>query len=448
MGKTGISLLCLLISFHAFSGSVDYLSNQSPGMVRNFSRTAATGSLDGILYNPAGLTRNRDGLYLSLGNQYLLKDYTQNPTTRKDTVINGDTVTSYIIDTTFKAGNPTFLLPNMITMYKRGKWGGYLAFGIPAGGGELKFEDGISTLHKSVYRSIIGEAKTSAKLKSVYYGINFGMAFAFHEMISISLGGRGIIGRKKVTLASDSGVSMATGQIDSVTGTAIMDTASMDIDMDLKSQGIGAVIGINISPARFLDIGLRYETRTVLDWETTFSNRGNYFGEIALLGQQYQHGGVEERDLPPRISAGAAVRPLDGWEFSCSWTYHMITAVNWRNYNDSVIRNEHYDNGYDLALGIEYSVMNRLLLSSSYNYADLGGNSRTWSDFEMALDAHAAGLGGEFSITPGLGLEFGYARIWYVDGQKEDLVFSSWAPTVIYTKDVQIFALALNWKIG
>ena len=416
MKKTEAILICYILIVidltKLFGGSVDYLSNQSPGYLRVFAKSAATNSIDGVLYNPAGITKNRDGVYLSLGNQFVFKDYSQETTNHE----------------VLSATNPTLLLPSLISMLKKNKFAGFLAFGIPAGGGELEYEDGISAFNK--YMPPGGEYGPHALLKSVYYGMTLGGAYGINDMFSFSIGIRGIIGRKHFKIWTDSSM---TGQPDQ----------NVYVLYSLESGGVGGIFGVNFTPVEMINIGIRYETVTKLAWETDVEYQGyKDMGKVAVLAQDYDTAGagIEKKDLPPRISAGIGVKLFSRLEVMGSFIYHMIKSATWKNYNGSVVRNEDYDNGYEWALGAEYQLIDKLNLSGGYCYTVTGGNSSTYSDFEMALDAHSVGFGGEYKILPGVGIELALAKIFYLDGTSDE-------EKTTYSKDISSMALSINWKL-
>ena len=59
----------MLCASSAFASYIDQLTNQSAEWMGNPTRTAATDSVDGVIYNPAGLSKVADGLYTHFTSQ-------------------------------------------------------------------------------------------------------------------------------------------------------------------------------------------------------------------------------------------------------------------------------------------------------------------------------------------------------------------------------------------
>lgn len=55
------------------AGGVDNKHNFSAEYIRTLNRNAATDSADAVAYNPAGVVKMEDGLYVSLSGQYVKK---------------------------------------------------------------------------------------------------------------------------------------------------------------------------------------------------------------------------------------------------------------------------------------------------------------------------------------------------------------------------------------
>ncbi len=147
-------ILCLSLFFGGggsilFAGSVDHNNNFSAGYVRTFNRNAVTDSVDAAVYNPAGVVKFDNGLHISVNNQFLLKNYSHESATD-----------------TYSAKNPTLFLPSAFIGFSQNRWGVFGAFSVPAGGGSLKYKDGVADLNEYV---TIGPNEPSGKVFTVYY---------------------------------------------------------------------------------------------------------------------------------------------------------------------------------------------------------------------------------------------------------------------------------------
>jgi long-chain fatty acid transport protein len=70
-----LSSLVLLISSPLLAGGITNKQNFSVEYLRTASRNAATDSADAAVYNPAGVMRMEDGIYINAGAFYAFKDY-------------------------------------------------------------------------------------------------------------------------------------------------------------------------------------------------------------------------------------------------------------------------------------------------------------------------------------------------------------------------------------
>jgi len=104
------------------AGGIDNKGNLSTEYIRTLNRNAATDSADAVAYNPAGVVKMEDGLFLNASGQYALKTYT-------NTI--GGIVPS--------------IIPSVFGLYKKDKWAGFAAFTIPCGGGEVEYDNGNAT---------------------------------------------------------------------------------------------------------------------------------------------------------------------------------------------------------------------------------------------------------------------------------------------------------------
>ena len=73
MKKLSVVMAVILISVVAFGAGLVDNGNQSAAYIRTMNRNASTG-IDAVYYNPAGLTKLEDGLYLSFSNQSIWQE--------------------------------------------------------------------------------------------------------------------------------------------------------------------------------------------------------------------------------------------------------------------------------------------------------------------------------------------------------------------------------------
>ena len=178
----------------------------------------------------------------------------------------------------------------------------------------------------------------SLKAKSQYLSGTIGGAYKINNMFSVSLAGRYVNGVKEFDISSTQAV---TGLSE---GTNIA-------KVEMNTWGLTGIIGVDVTPMEGLNIGLRYESETSLEWDTEVSG-----AQIALAqGLGYVDGGTEKKNLPQLASIGIAYNILPELKASASFTYYMIKWSTWEHDNGTET-NEDYDNGFDAAISLEYSI--------------------------------------------------------------------------------------------
>ena len=203
--KKLLVLLCVagLIAASAsplFAGGIINKQNQSTDYMRTLSRHAATDYADIAVYNPAGIMKMADGGYAKLDIMYIDKDYSNKVP---------DNFGEF--DQNFGRLNSDkhSIIPGAFAVYKQKKWTGFFAFTIPAGGGELNYNDGDArtvqigdglaangnqqletALGTNLFNyNKIDSQKLEVKESSVF-GFTLGGSYAINDMWSVAAGAR------------------------------------------------------------------------------------------------------------------------------------------------------------------------------------------------------------------------------------------------------------------
>ena len=474
-----VTMILLFTAGNLFAGSVDALGNLSAEYIRTLSRNASTDA-DAVTYNPAGLAFMQDGLYVDLGGQYLIKDYRMKDEKAANT---------WNIGKEFKSDVPS-IIPNLAAVYKSNDWAAFLSFNAIAGGGSLKYDGGSPMLGTAMYwggmqtlmpgivqqamPTIVQEimaanpgmsledataaalpiamqnaqpiadglAKNAAagvnnlKLESIYYAATIGGAYKFNDMFSGGLGFRYVYGSKTFDIKNKtSNAALTTLQVQ---GTNLA-------KIDLTAHGFTGIASVDCTPIEELFISLRYESPTILKWDTKIS--GSAFGGGLADGLGYKDGETERKDLPQIVAAGLSYRIIPDLTASLSFTYYMISQSNWKHYN-GVKTNSEYSNGFDAAIALEYSIIPALLVSAGYMRTQTGGGSKTLNDFEMALDSNAFAIGARYEAIEGLFINLGLQWAKYIDANgKPDLGSPTGPENIKYSKDVKAIGLGVQYKI-
>jgi hypothetical protein len=196
MKKITISLISLLLVANlAFAGGLVTNTNQSTAWSRMLVRDAST-SIDAVYYNPAGLTKLDDGLYISFSNQSIFQD---------QTITNSF---PYLNDKTFKGTVSAPVFPSLYVAYKMNRWAFSFGFNIIGGGGSADFSKGIPMAEVPI-SSLVGafaslgvtgySVDMAVKGTSIYYGLQAGVSYAISDHVSVYAGVRYVMAKNSYT---------------------------------------------------------------------------------------------------------------------------------------------------------------------------------------------------------------------------------------------------------
>lgn len=415
-----IYLFILLIAVSVtdiYSSSIDYRGNMSPNYIRLLSRNGATDWADIVNYNPAGTAMMRNGFHLQLGNQAFSKIYTMNFEGKK-----------------YKSTIPSLVLPSVYFVYKKDRLALFGAFTVPIGGGKVEYNNGLpmTALPKVLEMKLLAggygamgatSASNDAWVHAYSYSFGFtaGVAYKVTDNLSLAVAGRYTIafknydGEVKTIVHGGAVDGMQHGQ-------------TLSLDADERARGFGLIFGLDYKASDRLNIGIRYETSTKLDFEMDV-NKGKDFGGMFPDGQKTRRDipsllafGIEYQIIPERLYAS----------FSMVW-YHLNEATG------PVYKN--YDDGFDIGGALEYYIKpKKLSVSVSYQFAPTGGSSDTYNDLDLTLDSHNFGFGCKYLFNEKVSITLAGLYAPYIKGYNK-------AGTVDYKKDVWVFAAGIEFSL-
>ena len=375
------------------AGGIANKQNFSIEYDRTASRNAANDSADAAVYNPAGVMQMEDGFYLNTGAFYALKDYSN--------TVGG---------IEYKSDEPSFV-PNMIGLYKKGNWAAFGAFTLP-GGGMVIYDKGSTTtlgygailttganyaltqppysLPPASYYSAV--SSHSLEAESIYYGLTLGGAYRVNDLVSVALGMR-YIKADKETRAS---IAISPSALGTLYG---MPDRTFNIDYEEAANGLAGSAGLNITLHDSFNIGLRYETSTKLDFETSVST-----DNTGML----QNGSKKREDLPGLLGIGIGYRISPDLKVDTSFTYYLEKEANRQD-----DRFEDAGNGYDLAMAFEYAFNPKLKGSLGYMHTIVNMDTDNMQPEAAELDAHTICAGFVYALMPGLDMNFALMKNIY-----------------------------------
>ncbi|MCK5739172.1 outer membrane protein transport protein [bacterium] len=417
MKKLALVFLLLFAVQQVFAGGLLTNTNQSSQFIRMFARNAST-DIDAVYFNPAGLTQLPEGWSVALHNQYVQQVRTIETTF--PTLNNG----SYegTLDVPFF---PTFFLA-----YNTGKWAVSAGFGVNAGGGSAEFAGGLPSFEMGASMlpgliSGLGVPTTQYSMdmsfqgQSMFYGFQGAASFQATEKLAVAAGVRYLIANNayegyikdiKINpthpLINPTGAMMSAAQFFTLAGLPQYAAMVQNIEVDAEQTGtaITPFVSVNYKANENWNFALKYELKTALELEMATKVDGS---------GQFPDGAKINQDIPAILAAGVTFMPTSELTLALSGNYYFDKDVDWDG------REEFIDtNSWEVAVGAEYDVTEKLALSAGFLYTDSGVDEEYQNDLSHSLDSKSVGVGGNYQLTDALDVDFGYLQTLYDDYEK------------------------------
>jgi long-chain fatty acid transport protein len=239
-----------------------------------------------------------------------------------------------------------------------------------------------------------------------------------------------------------------TGLAGSLTNTAATATGAsiilqdQEVDYEKTATGITPIISINIHPSDKLNIAIKYEHKTALEFtnKTTKDFTVGFNGTTPVT--MFPDGKKARYDIPAQIVVGATFKPIEKLMVSTGFHYYMDKQADWEGRQDSLDANS-----IEFALGAEYAVSEKLAVSAGYLYTKSGVTEGYQSDLSFSLPSSTVGGGIAYKITPMIELNLAGSYTVYQEGEKNYVPSGSRTGISVketYIKPIWIAAIGLN----
>ncbi|MGL4904916.1 MAG: OmpP1/FadL family transporter, partial [Cetobacterium sp.] len=220
-----------------------------------------------------------------------------------------------------------------------------------------------------------------------------------------------------------------------------------DIDSERTAFGVAGILGLNYHPNEKLNLAIRYETETKLDFDNKESNlKKGFLESTPLFGNQFYNiikkdaairqwmsEGSGKRNLPAVLALGSSYKVTDKTTLLASGNYYFIKEAG-----DDLGNFDNYDNGYEVSIGLDYELNSKWILMTGYQYTNTGANEKTYTDTDYVLDANMYSIGAKYKYNTQLELISSYSLVNYkTDKNIKD---------IIYKKNVNSFGLGAIYK--
>ena len=220
-------------------------------------------------------------------------------------------------------------------------------------------------------------------------------------------------------------------------------------DITQTGSGITPIVGVNLSfMEEKLNIGLKYEFQTKLDLTNDVPVGKGFLTGYADDGTpiyMYPDKEVTNADIPAMLSIGADYRVIDPLKVSVTFHSYFDKSTTWaKDANPSTIDK----NFWELAVGVEYDITEKFLLSTGYLRAQTGVTEYYQSNLSFSLSTNTFAFGGAYKINDMFKVNLGAYYTMYDKGYK-DRTYESFNPPINYEESYlkSTFAVAIGVDI-
>jgi long-chain fatty acid transport protein len=237
--------------------------------------------------------------------------------------------------------------------------------------------------------------------------------------------------------AFTSGATALNGQAAGMIATAAT-LGDKLVDVEQTGTGYTPILGVNISLAEGLNIGVKYEFKTKL----TLTNATVIDG-TGLFPDKKETGS----DLPSIFSIGADYKLSKSFNFSLSFNSYHDKGINW---GDNIYKQPRTiaSNLWEVAIGGQYQWKKNFAVSMGYLHTEVGISKAFLSDFSYYNSGDTFGGGFEWKPTVRFTVDAGVIYTVYANETKPftDVTYGSYTET--YKKSNLGFAIGLGYRFG
>lgn len=235
-------------------------------------------------------------------------------------------------------------------------------------------------------------------------------------------------------------------------------------DVEQTGSGITPIIGVNLSLLeKKLNIGIKYEfatqmevkNKTTLDFVTdsVLANGTNPARAVTM----FPNGAKIPADMPALLSVGVSYKMLDKLSLSSSLYYYFDKSVEYgkkllKDGQMEYVKNDEVIDGnfIDWALGAEYQINSKLLVSTGYMFGKQDVKQTFQSDMNYSISSHTYCVGGKYSISPKFDVNLGLSWSKYEKGKKHAAFSKNSSEIALetYMKDTFIVGVGVDIRLS
>lgn len=428
MKKLLTLVTAILIAGSIYAGGLVTNNNHSALFTRMQNRNSST-LIDATYFNPAGLTKLGDGFYVSLNNQTIGQTRT---ITNNYMILNGVSA-STAREYEGKVSAPIY--PAAYVAFRAGKLAVSAGFNPIGGGGGAKYNKGLPSIEMPVSELkplLSGMGLTTTQYAadiafegtSVYFGYQANISYAFNDFFSAAIGAR-LVTAKNTYKGAISNIMinplhpLINPNADLISApqffTSINQpvyaalTADREVDAQETGKGITPILSLYVNPIENLGIALRYEFKTKLELTTkVFDNKS---------GGLFTDGKKIIADMPALLATGIDYKLMDRLVLAYTFNMYFDKNVDYDGSKSEDI-NMIDKNFLEYGIGAEFGITDNIRISAGWLATATGVNSNYLSDMRYSTNTNSFGGGFGFRIAELVDLNIGAQYTLYDEGSK------------------------------
>lgn len=191
-------------------------------------------------------------------------------------------------------------------------------------------------------------------------------------------------------------------------GGAVNGPLASNIEFEAEADGWGGIVGLDITPNDKMNIGIKYATKTELEYDYTVKEGAQILGAIGI-----RDGDLKNDDLPAELALGYSYQATPELRCELGFNYYFNTDAD---LGGTTLRDgleDRIDDSWEVGLGGEYAISEVLKISLGYLYTSIGVDPEDASKFLPDLDAHTLGAGFQWMATSQLAVNFALGNVFY-----------------------------------
>jgi len=208
------------------------------------------------------------------------------------------------------------------------------------------------------------------------------------------------------------------GRIAQATATSTL-MGNQKADVLQTGSGITPIVGVNLTFADIVNVGIKYEFATKLRVinQTTSDFTTGINPETGAPITMFPDGAETINDMPAMLAIGAEIRPAENFMLTGSVNYYFDKAVDYDGSADRDI-NMIDKNFIEYAFGVEYGFTKSIRASLAYAGTSTGVNLNYQDELSYSLNTNTFGGGLGFRLSKMIDLNIGGIYTMYQQGEK------------------------------